>query len=223
MGVQPLLTLNGAHWDYGGQRAIDGIHFHLVEGDCVALVGESGVGKSSLLRLLRHRLGGDCAWCPQEGALVNRLSAFHNIHAGALDRHGLIFNALNLLWPRASALEAVRPVARTLDIEDLLMRPVETLSGGQQQRVAVARAIHSRRAILLADEPVSALDPHQAHYLLETLRQDHRACVIALHDLDLALAVCNRIVGLSGGRIVIDAPTAGLKREDLADLFPHAA
>ena len=136
------------------------------------------------------------AWCPQAGSLVPMLSVFHNIYMGALARHSTLYNLRTLLLPSAAEKHAVGELAQTLGLEDKLFTSVDRLSGGQAQRVALGRALYTRRPVLLADEPVSSLDEHQGLTLLRHTLAQHTTAVVALHDRSLALACCQRIIGL---------------------------
>ncbi len=103
--------------------------------------------------------------------------------------------------------------------EDKLFAPVGELSGGQQQRTAVARAIHRQGRVLLGDEPVSSVDDHQSRVVLEAVSAAYETVVIAMHDVTLALAYTDRVVGLKDGRIVMDQSAAGLESSDLDFLY----
>ena len=96
---------------------------------------------------------------------------------------------------------------------------VSNLSGGQQQRVAVARAIYRGGDAVLGDEPVSAMDPHQAGAVLRLLVQRSGTLVLAMHDVQLALKHFGRIVGLRNGRMVFDLPSEQVDDHILADLY----
>lgn len=185
----------------------------------VALLGRSGAGKTSLLEALREQHPQQVAWCPQEGALVPILSVFHNIYMGALPRHGRLYNLTNLVWPLAAEKRAIAELAGQLGIAEKLTTSVDQLSGGQAQRTALGRALYTRRPILLGDEPVSSVDEHQALQLLEFALAQHRGAVIALHDRALALQCFDRVIGLSAGELVLDAPAAGLSLGDLDQLY----
>ena len=93
------------------------------------------------------------------------------------------------------------------------------LSGGQQQRTAVGRALFHGGDVVLGDEPVSAVDEHQAREILTALTDSHATVVLAMHDLELALAHTDRIVGIRDGGIRLDAPSAELSPSDLAPLY----
>jgi len=96
---------------------------------------------------------------------------------------------------------------------------VSTLSGGQQQRVAVGRAVYRGSDVILADEPVSAIDPHQAGAVLELIKSRSRTAVLAMHDVQLALQHFPRIVGLRDGRIFFDKASADVDEKTLTELY----
>jgi phosphonate transport system ATP-binding protein len=161
----------------------------------------------------------DSALVPQELGLVRTLSVFHNVYMGRLHRHSSWYNLLNLALPRVKEVSAVRAVLDRLEMSEKLFAPVGELSGGQQQRAAVARALYRGSDIFIGDEPVSAVDSEQSRSMLHTILDAHRTVVVALHDVALALAFSDRIVGLRDGRITLDEASHGLKPEDLAPVY----
>jgi len=185
----------------------------------VALLGRSGAGKSTLLGTIHARLAEQAALGPQRPCLVGPLSVFHNVAMGRLDRHSTLANLRTLVRPRRAELEAVRTLLEPLGLGGRLRDRASVLSGGEQQRVSVARALHNGRPLLLADEPVSALDAVQADAVLRIMLARHRTAVVALHDLRLALAHADRVVVLHAGQVVLDAPSAGLHPAGLARFY----
>ena len=183
------------------------------------MLGPSGAGKSTLLAALRQQQEASCAWCPQTGDLVPILSVFHNLYMGALPRNPTLTNLRNLIWPSAREKSSVGELARELGLQDKLFTSVDQLSGGQAQRVALGRALYTQRPILLADEPVSSLDEHQGLVLLRQALGRHHTAVVALHDRELALQCCDRIIGLGDGKILLDAPASTLSLGDLDTLY----
>lgn len=217
--MSPRFELRGASVHYQGSPALQDITLCIEAGERVALVGRSGAGKSTLLRLLYETARADTALVAQDLALVRTLSVFHNVYMARLRHHGAFYNLVNLLRPMAGEVASVRPVLRRLDLEDKLFEPAGQLSGGQQQRTAIARALHQGSPVVMADEPVSAVDEHQSRRVLDAIVEASQTVVLAMHDITLALAYADRIIGLEAGRITLDQPTAGMRPPDLDGLY----
>ena len=216
-----MFDLKQASASYNGRVVLRDISLTVRPGERVALVGESGAGKSTLLNLLYQQHKAQSALVPQDPALVRTLSVFHNVYIGCLHRHKSLYNLLNLVRPRGREVERVRPVLRSLGIEDKIFTPAGELSGGQQQRTSVARALYQGRDVLLGDEPVSAVDVHQSRAVLTAINEAHGTVILAMHDVDLALAFTDRVIGLKGGHIALDLPSLGLKQSDLDSLYKN--
>lgn len=214
-----MLALSNASVHYAGQPVLRDVSLQIGAGEKVALVGRSGAGKSTLLRLLYEQHPVDVALVPQELGLVNALSVFHNVYMGRLNRHSALYNLANLLRPFRAEVAAVRPILERLDLDEKLYEPAGQLSGGQQQRTAVARALHHGGAVLMGDEPVSAVDEHQARRVLDAIVEGHDTVVLAMHDTALAIAYSDRIIGLDDGRITLDASSDGMRPGDLDELY----
>ena len=203
----------------------------------VVLLGASGAGKTTLLKLCNGALnpdGGSVHWCGQphqqlsrrqrrrigtlwqDLRLVEELSVIQNINCGALGRHGLLWALRNLLGSleQNTCLALMHQV--NLDPE-LLEQPIRELSGGQRQRVALARLLHQQAELVLADEPLSALDPTLAADVLNTLLLSP-GCLISLHRPDL-IHRFDRVLGLRNGTLVIDATPDTIHRDQLEWLY----
>jgi len=220
----PFLIATDINKSYhvGSQRlhVLRGLDLAVERGEMVAVVGASGVGKSTLLHLLGGldrtdsgsiRVGdADLAGMADEA-----LTTFRNKHVGFVFQfHHLLpeFTALeNAEMPlriarvgTAEARSRATAVLQRLGLGDRLTHRPAMLSGGEQQRVAVARALVTEPSILLADEPTGDLDEQTAEALHALLREMHRerhlSSVIATHNLHLA-ASCDRVMRLEGGRL----------------------
>jgi len=204
---------------YREQTVLKDASLTIRQGESVALVGPSGAGKSTLLKHLRSLQAAKVAWCPQHAGLVPMLSAYHNMYMGGLSRHSALYNLANLLRALAGPKTEIQALAQSLALDAELYSRVDELSGGQQQRVAIGRALYQQQAIFIGDEPVSAVDAMQADKMLSLISQRHQTIVLALHDTQQALRVCQRIIGLKDGAIAFDLPSAQVTSEQLAALY----
>lgn len=219
------------------------------EGEVVAVLGPSGAGKTTLLAVLDGRLRGwrgrvsvlgapldpdrappralrpDTGFIFQEFALVERSTVLRNTLNGRLGRMGALRAFLGS--PTAHDLEIARTALADCGIADLAERRVDSLSGGQRQRVAIARCLAQEPRLILADEPVSNLDPARAAEILTLLTEAARsrgaAVLFSSHQPDLARQFADRIVGMRHGRIVFDVPTGELTEDATAALYREAA
>ena len=214
-----VLDLAGVPASYAGRPVLEDIHLRIEPGERIAIVGESGVGKTTLLRLIRAHCSVPTAIIPQDLGLVQALSVFHNVYMGQLHNRSTIHNLRTLFWPAGRDVEAVGDVLTPLRLADEAFSPVRRLSGGQQQRTAVARALFNDAPVLIGDEPVSAVDDYQAREVLALAGGQKETVILALHDRELALTFADRVIGLRDGNIVMDTLAAGLQPGDLDGLY----
>ncbi|SRR5690554_512653 len=215
----PGFDFQGLTASFNGQRVIGPLSLHVNEGEHVALVGKSGAGKSTLIRLLYDRLDSQASLIPQGLGLVNALPVFHNVFMGQLDRHPAWYNTLTLIRPFGRDRDAVKTLLKELAIPEKQWIPAAALSGGQRQRVAIARALYREAPVLLADEPISALDGPMAHLVMNILSSRFATSVIALHDVDMALRYCTRIIGIQDGLVALDEQASRLASADIMSLY----
>ncbi len=216
---------------FGQKAAVDNISFCIPKSSFVGIIGRSGAGKSTVLRMMNRLTdatsgalmveGRDvlalkgaekrvwqsqCAMIFQQFNLVPRMDVASNVLHGILNRRSTVQCMFNL-WPRADILKALDILDR-LGIAEQAPKRAEALSGGQQQRVAIARALMQDPKIILADEPIASLDPMNAQVVMDTLRRIHeedgRMVIANLHTLDTARRYCDRVIGMRDGRIVFD-------------------
>jgi len=216
-----MINLRNIDASYKGHDVLRGISLHIEQGERVALVGPSGSGKTTLLKLCQQQCGANAALVPQDLGLVKSLSVFHNIYMGQLQQHSTWYNLVNLIQPLRKEVEAVSKIAERLGLEEKLHQPVAELSGGQQQRTAVGRALFQQGQILIGDEPVSSVDEQRALGVLANINECCDTVLLAMHDLDLALAFTDRVIALQNGRIALDESTSGMTSSDLAGFYQH--
>lgn len=214
-----LLDLQDARASFGNKQVLGPITLQVAQGERIALVGRSGAGKSTLLSLIYERLRTRAALVPQELGLVPALSVFHNVYMGRLSAHPTWYNIANLVRPFRRELEAVTPILQKLEIAEKLRTSAGALSGGQKQRTAIARALFQDAEILLADEPVSALDGPLAEAVMSAITTQYRTTIIALHDVELALRHTTRVIGIKDGIVALDQPSSRLSPQDLLPLY----
>jgi phosphonate transport system ATP-binding protein len=244
----PTITCSELSLRYpGGTQALAGIDLKIEPGVFTVLLGSSGAGKSSLLRCIngmvqptsgsvtvdgtpvrrdrhlraiRRRIG----MVFQMHQLIGRQSALNNVLTGRLGHYHPLRTLLPM--PAAEARFALQCLAR-VGMLDKAWQRCDRLSGGQRQRVAVARALAQQPQILLADEPVASLDPASAESVLELMRticaQDALTAVVSLHQVDFARRFADRIIGVSGGRVVHDGSPASLDDDVLARIYGGAS
>ena len=231
---------------YGRKEIVKGVDLTIKKGEFLSIIGPSGVGKSTLLmgfNATTSILGGSLQVLGKDLAsvrhrdlkamrsklgvifqgfnLVGRLSVLDNVASGMLHRKPLL-SALFKHYTDAQ-YEELFEYMKVVGIEAEALSRCDRLSGGQKQRVAIARAIAQRPEIILADEPISSLDPVSARSVLETLKSANErygiTVVANLHQLDYAREFCNRVIGLNAGRIVYDGPPSLLCPATVAKIY----
>ena len=214
-----VFELKSASLRYKDVEVLSNINLSINAGEHVALLGKSGAGKSTLLNTLYQQQQAYCALVPQNVALVEALSVFHNVYMGQLNQHNTLFNLLNLFWPQRKPVEKVRQLLKLVELDEILFSCTGELSGGQKQRVAIARALFQGNQVLLGDEPISALDSVLAGKVMQLLHEQHETVVLAMHDVDMALCFADRIIGIKNGSIAIDQPAKNVTADDLQFLY----
>ncbi len=239
------LEVAGLTKSYDKKIAIEDVGFTVRAGEFVAVLGPSGAGKTTLFRCMTGLLGPDrgtvkageldvmqlhgrdrrhVAVVFQQINLVNRLSALDNVLAGRLG-YVSAWRGWMRRFERSDRLLALDCLDR-VGLLDKAGQRADTLSGGQQQRVAIARALAQQPHAIVADEPVASLDPKIGSGILELLREichrDGVAVVCSLHQMHFAQTYADRIVGLAGGRIVVDLPAASFDTATAAHLYGSA-
>ena len=171
-------------------------------------------------RRVRHARNG-IGFVFQQFNLVGRLPVITNVLAGMLPRVPL-WRSITRTFVRAE-IEAGLDALAQVGIAERAFQRASTLSGGQQQRAAIARTLVQNAQVILADEPIASLDPESSRRVMETLAEINRvrkvAVVVSLHQVDVALRFCPRVVALRQGRVVYDGPSSALTPRMLEALY----
>jgi phosphonate transport system ATP-binding protein len=227
-----MLTVRNLVKKYDDVPVLKGIDLHAEAGEFIAVVGSGGSGKSTLLRCLglqeawdegkivyngdqeiqpswfsRWKFSKDWAVIEPSPQLNGKQTAFRNVVSGRY-RQFSFWRMLLGGKPSAEEYERAMDYLEKVGLLDLAQRKVENLSGGEKQRVAIAKALCRGAKIIVADDPVSNLDPHSAQRVLEDLSQLYREegvlIICALQNTDMAEKYASRIIGMEDGRVILD-------------------
>src|SRR5271154_1437387 len=232
-----MLSIEGLSRRFGAKTAVDNVSLTIEPGSFVGVIGRSGAGKSTLLRMINRLAeptqgriffdgldvtalrGRDLrqwrarsAMIFQQFNLIGRLDVLTNVLMGRLASVSPA-RALLKLWPDSDKAIALAALEQ-FEIAGLAAQRADQLSGGQQQRVAIARALVQEPDIILADEPIASLDPHNTKVVMDSLQRINRdfgiTVICNLHSLEIARTYCDRLVGMAAGAVVFDDETAAL-------------
>jgi phosphonate transport system ATP-binding protein len=241
-----MLVIEGLTCRFGAKAAVDNASFSVEPGGFIGVIGRSGAGKSTLLRTINRLApvseghifyaGVDItalrgrklrqwrarsAMIFQQFNLIGRLDVLTNVLMGRLSEIPS-WRSLAQLWPEQDLAIAMSALDQ-FDMAQLAAQRADQLSGGQQQRVAIARALVQQPDIILADEPVASLDPRNTKIVMDALLRINKHFGITvlcnLHSLDLARGYCDRLIGMSAGRIVFDGAPATLTEYIARELY----
>lgn len=233
-----------------GVKGLDNINLKIDQGEFVAIIGLSGAGKSTLIRTINRMIDITSGKLTVNGKEVN------NLKGKELRKFrrkiGMIFQSFNLvtrtsviknvltakvpdipfvrsafsIFTKDEKLQALEALDKVGIVEKAFIR-ADQLSGGQQQRVALARTLAQNPEIILADEPVAALDPITARRVMEDFRNINKemniSILINIHHVELALNYADRIIGIRDGKIVYDGKAEDVTEEILDDIYKGKA
>lgn len=229
-----------------GTKGLQNINLTINKGEFVAIIGLSGAGKSTLIRTINRMID------ITEGSLIVNGKEVNNLKGKELRKFrrniGMIFQSFNLvtrasviknvltskvpdisfirslfgIFTKEEKLQALDALDKVGILEKAFVR-VDQLSGGQQQRVALARTLAQNPEIILADEPVAALDPITSKKVMDDFKKINRelniSILINIHHVDLALNYADRIIGIRDGRIVYDGRSEDVTEEVLENVY----
>lgn len=239
-----ILSLHNVSIAFEQKSILSNLSFQVKQGEVVALVGASGSGKSTLMNAVMRAVplqtgqillnqqpiqnyrnpkyfACQVGMLHQQYHLVNQLSVLDNVLAGRLNQWGFWRSLLSLIRPQEKhlaeqALDSVGLFAK-------LHQSTNELSGGEQQRVAIARLLVQNPKLILADEPISALDPVNAQQVLALLtglaRQQNKTLIATMHAIDYAKSYFDRMIGIHQGKILFDLAPKDVSQDLLNQLY----
>lgn len=246
-GGAPLLAVARLAKVYPtGKKALGGVDVVIDRPQLVAVIGSSGAGKSTFIRCINRlveptagsvRLNGEdivaldrkglraarrrIGMIFQEYNLVERLSVMQNVLSGRLGYTGL-FASLRYRFPPED-IQAAFALLDRVGLDGYHNQRADALSGGQRQRVGIARALMQRPDLLLLDEPTASLDPKTSRQIMRLVRElvaeRQTPAIINIHDVALARAHADRIIGMKDGLIVFDAEASALTDAALTRIY----
>ena len=233
-----------------GTKGLIDVNLKIQQGEFVGIIGLSGAGKSTLIRTINRMID------ITDGQLIVDDTDVSKLSGASLRKFrrkiGMIFQSFNLvtrttaiknvltsnvpdmpffkvlfgLFSKEQKLKALEALDK-VGILDKAYARCDQLSGGQQQRVALARTLNQNPTIILADEPVAALDPVTAHQVMSDFKRINTemniSILINIHHVDLALSYADRIIGIRAGEIVYDGPTSKVTQEVLDSIYNGSA
>ena len=241
-----MIRIEGLRKAYAGKPVLQGVDLTVKAGEFVVVLGPSGAGKSTLLRCVngltapdegritidgtvfdskgagRSERGRPVAMIFQHHNLVKRLTVLKNVLVGRMAGMSSILAALQLF--RKRDVEIAMDCLRRVELPHKAMSRGDQLSGGEQQRIGIARALAQQPAVILCDEPVASLDPKTSRivlgYLKAICKEEGIAVICNLHQVDYAVEFAERIVGLSGGKVIFDDTPDHLTVEVVHQIYP---
>lgn len=214
-----MIEFRNVSFSYDRQQpVVEGLSFSIRKGESVGLIGANGAGKSTIMKLLLGLLSGDGQ------ILVDGLELNKKNLAAVRQKIGFVlqdsdnqmfmptvyedmcFGPLNYGLSREETDARVDAVLKSLGIEKLKHSYNHKISGGEKRMAAIATILAMEPEAILMDEPSTALDPVNRRTVINTIRRLKQTKLIASHDLDMILDTCQRVILLSGGKIVADGP-----------------
>ena len=246
MAMPPELHLKGISRHWGGRAVLSQVSLRLSPGERVALIGPSGGGKTTLIRLMAgvlrptegsievdgramsgfswrelQRYRARCRIVEQQSLLVPQSTVHSNVLSGLVST----WPWYRTLWAALVPFERARVASMLaqLGIAQQQWALASELSGGQMQRVAIARALIADPVILLADEPTASLDPHTAkgvtQQMVELAKARSMSLVFCTHWFDIVRQDCTRVIGLKDGEVLFDCPPEQVSEARLEHLY----
>ena len=235
-----------ASYSSSGPEILKGISFDVAENDFLAIIGPSGAGKSTLIRCINRLVeptsgqiyfhGQDITKLSlrglrnirrgigmifQEFNLIDRMSVMDNLLSGRLGFTGNLRTLFKAF--KRQDIESALKLLERVGLSDQVDKRADELSGGQRQRVGIARALMQNPKLLLLDEPTSSLDPKISREIMNLVKEMASElkvpCLCNIHDVQLAMDFCNKIIGIQEGTKMFEGTPESLNEEKLQEIY----
>ena len=233
-----ILSVNHLSKSFGAHKVLADVDFEVKKGDVVSIIGASGSGKSTLLRcinLLETPSAGEIIY--RDKNVLDRSFNPNKYRANV----GMVFQSFNLFFNmtvlencmvgqqqvlgrnKQEAKEKAMYYLEKVGMAPYIQAKPRQLSGGQKQRVGIARAIMQQPKLILCDEPIASLDPKASKVIMDQLKEINESkkitCIVNLHQVDVAMKYSERIIGVSGGKIVYDGLPENLNQDMIHRIY----
>lgn len=238
-----LLKVKKLTKKFDNKIALDNINIEINRGEVVALIGSSGSGKSTFMNLITRTIKSDSGeilidgekidklnnklfakkvgMLRQQFDLVKNIKVVHNVLAGKFNEWGFWKSFFSLFKPQN--IEEAKIALEKMDLIEKLYEMTSSLSGGQQQRVALARLLVQNPLLILADEPVSSLDPVNSEKVLSLItnmaRNENKTLIASMHSIEYSKKYFDRIIGLKNGKVIFDDKIENISDEKIKILY----
>lgn len=238
-----LLKIDNLTKNFNNEIALKNINIEIKKGEVVALIGSSGSGKSTLMNLITRTIKKDkgdiliegenieqfnnklfakkVGMLRQQFDLVENIKVVHNILAGKFSEWNFWKSLISLLKPQN--IDEVKEALIKIGLEDKIFEKTSSLSGGQKQRIALARVLVQNPLLILADEPVSSLDPVNTQKVLGLItnlaKKEGKTLIASMHSVEYSKEYFDRIIGLKKGEIIFDDKVENLNEEMIRKLY----
>lgn len=238
-----LLNINNLTKKFNNEEALSNINIQVKKGEVIALIGSSGSGKSTLMNLITRTLKKDkgnifiegenietfnnklfakkVGMLRQQFDLVENIKVVHNVLVGKFNEWNFLKSLISLFKPQN--IEEVKIALTKMGLEDKIFEKTSSLSGGQKQRIALARVLVQNPLLILADEPVSSLDPVNSKKVLSLItnlaKKEGKTLIASMHSVEYSKEYFDRIIGLKKGKIIFDSKVENINEEMIRKLY----
>ncbi len=238
-----ILNVENLNKKFEDTIVLNNINLKIEKGERVALIGSSGSGKSTLMNVIIGVIAKDggnveienteisklnsktfakkVGMLRQQFDLVDNLLVVHNVLVGRFNEWSFWKSFVSLFKPQD--LKIVKVALKKIGLEEKIYEPTSNLSGGQKQRVAIARLLVQNPTLILADEPVSSLDPVNAKNVLSLLtelaKKEEKTLIASLHSIEYSREFFDRIIGLKYGKVIFDDKAENITNEMIKKLY----